>query len=59
MTRFPIPRPTEDQAIGRASRRSTTTATTEQLRHRLLAAVRVDDGHGAQLIARRLARASA
>lgn len=58
MTRFPIPRPTENQAIGRASRRSTVTASTAQLRDRLVVAVRNDDGAGLRLLAAHLARAA-
>lgn len=57
MRRFPIPRPTENQAIGRTSRRSSPSATVQQLRGRLVVAVQTDDGHGARLLAHLVARA--
>lgn len=55
--RYPVPRPTENQAIGRASRRHTPTASAEQLRDRLVVAVRNDDGAGLLLLAAHLQRA--
>lgn len=58
MRRFPVPRPTENQAIGRASKRRTPAASVEQLRHRLIVAVRNADGAGLRLIAGHIARAS-
>lgn len=56
MTRYPIPRPTETQAIGRASRHSAPTAPVAVLRSRLLEAVGRDDGAGALLLAHHIRR---
>lgn len=58
MSRWPVARPTENKAIGRASRRSAPAATVTVLRTRLCRAVAAEDGHGALLLAARLARAA-
>lgn len=50
--------PTGNTAVGRASRRSTVTASTVQLRDRLVVAVRNDDGAGLRLLAAYLSRAA-
>lgn len=59
MRRFPIPDPTGNAAVGRASRRSTATAPVPELRTRLRRAIAADDGYGALLLAGHLARATA
>lgn len=51
--------PTGNTAVGRASRRHTSTATVRQLRDRLVVAVRNDDGAGLRLLAHHLRRAEA
>jgi len=49
--------PTAARAIGRTSSRPAPTATMPELRHRLLAAVQADDGHGSLLLAAHIRRA--
>lgn len=50
-------RPTEAAAVRRTHSRPTPSAPVPELRHRLLVAVRVDDGHAARLLINHLARA--
>lgn len=52
-------RPTENTAVGRTSNHPVPSAHVPELRHRLLVAVRVDDGHAALLLINHLARAVA
>lgn len=50
--------PTAARAIGRTPSRPAPTAPSSVLRHRLVVAVRLDDGHGIRLLAAHLARAA-
>lgn len=52
-------RPTENQAVGRTTDRPAPTAPVFELRHRLVVAVRNDDGAGLRLLVNLMARASA
>ncbi|MCZ4510298.1 hypothetical protein O3Q52_19305 [Streptomyces sp. ActVer] len=52
-------RPTENAAVSRTPDHPAPTAPVPELRHRLLVAVRVDDGHAARLLINHLARAVA